>query len=255
MLALGLLLASTLASAPSPAPALAPAPSPTPSPAAAPYDDARFSLSIGSRAGGRFLGSAGGSPRIAGSSFGGGVGFGLGVRIWQGLYVEASLSEGVFQNPESVASLGDPATLRHFGDHSSPANEPASDPATSAAGSSSRRSALLVGQILFGIRYEIRTPRTLRLRPSVFAGLTHLHEATLRDFQAAPGPTLLGVSDAIRHRSGVQVGAGLRIPFSMTPGRAASRFSARVDADVAYYFDGAPGRLQAGLGLGLQVVF
>jgi hypothetical protein len=246
MLALGCLIASLLASAPSPSPA------PAPSPASrAPHDDARFMLHLGGRAGGRWLGASSGPPAVAGASFGAGVGFGLGVRVWSGLYVEASLSEGVFTNPERVSSLGVPE-FRHLGAHPTPTSAPASD---AASGGSSRRSALIAGQILLGLRYEIRTSKTLRLRPSVFAGLTHLHEATLRDFAAAPGRTLGGVSEAIRHRSGAQLGAGLRIPFSITPGRVASRFSARLDADVAYYFYDAPGRLQAGLGLGVQVVF
>jgi hypothetical protein len=247
MVSLGILLATVLASAPQPVAA--------PSPAAAPYDEARFMISVGGRTGGRFLGASEGPPAVGATSFGGGVGFGLGVRVWQGLYLEASLSESLYANPEQVGSLSDPSALRHFGPHASATADGHDTDTDVAPATAQQRSALLVGQILFGVRYEIRTAKTLRLRPSVFAGLTHLHEATVRDFQAAPGRTLLGISDAIRHRSGAQIGAGLRIPFSMAPGRALSRFSARLDADVAYYFDTAPGRLQAGLGLGVQVVF
>ena len=93
------------------------------------------------------------------------------------------------------------------------------------------------------------------MRPSVFLGVTHLHEATIADFVAAPGKTLAGTGKFIRHRTGAQAGVGMRVPFPERWGRVAPRFSARFDADFAYYFDRHPGRLQAGLGAGLQVVF
>ena len=245
------LLASTLLAAPPAAPAAAPAAA-AQAAGAAPYDHARFSIMLGGRAGGRFLTRPSATP-IAPTSFGGGFGLGLGVRVWQGLYVEANVSEGLYQNPEPIPTL-DASSFRHFGPHEPAAAE--TDPAVAdASGASEGKSALLVGQILLGLRYEIRTPATYRLRPSVSLGLTHLHEATVHDFLLSPGKTLMGISKSIRHRTGAQVGAGLRIPFSLEPGRVASRFSARVDADVAYYFDDAPGRLQAGLGLGVQVLF
>lgn len=242
----GLALASLFAASPVPSPA----------PAALPHDDARFELYLGGRAGGRFLGPASALP----TSFGGGLNLGLGVRLWQGLFVEVGLSEGVFQNPEQLDTLraAEPTTsFRHLGPHAAPAPAPA--PATEAAAAetsaSPKKSAILAGQILLGLRYEIRTERTLHVRPSLFVGATHLHEATLRDFAREPGKTIAGVSDSIRHRTGAQLGFGLRVPFPERWGRVAPRFSARFDADVAYYFDAHPGRLQAGLGAGLQVVF
>jgi hypothetical protein len=225
----GLALASLISAAPSPAAA-------TPSLAALPFDDARFSLHVGGRAGGRFVGTDTAGP----TSFGGGISLGLGVRLWQGLYLEASVGEGVFQNPESVE------TFRHIGPHAAEIEE---------TESAAKPSPLLVGQILLGARYEIRTVKTLRVRPSVFLGATHLHEATIADFLREPGKTIGGTGKFIRHRTGLQAGLGLRVPFPERWGAAAPRFSTRFDADFAYYFDKHPGRVQAGLGVGLQVVF
>jgi hypothetical protein len=206
----------------------------SPAPAALPHDDARFELHLGGRAGGRFVGT----PTAGPTSFGGGLSFGLGVRLWQGLYLEASVGEGVFQNPERLESF------RHLGTHEAALSvEPP------------KSSPLLVGQILLGVRYEVRTARTLRVRPSVFLGATHLHEATLADFAEQPGKTLAGTGQFIRHRTGAQAGVGLRVPFPERWGRVAPRFSGRFEADVAYYFDRHPGRVQAGLGAGIQVVF
>lgn len=231
----GLALALLLASAPSPAPSRAPSSIP-----ALAFDDARFSLYVGGRAGGRF----GGSDSADSASFGGGVSLGLGVRLWQGLYLEASVGEGVFKNPERIE------TFRHFGSHPALAEEPVADVVES-----EKPSPLLVGQILLGARYEVRTPKTLRVRPSAFLGVTHLHEATLADFAREPGKTIAGTGKFIRHRTGLQAGFGLRVPFPERWGAVAPRFSARFDADFAYYFDRHPGRIQAGLGVGIQVVF
>lgn len=227
---LGLALTSSLLAA-------SPTPSPAPSPAALPFDDARFSLHIGGRAGGRF----GGTDTAGPTSFGGGVSFGLGVRLWQGLYLEASLGEGVFQNPESEQV----DSFRHIGTHSAELDDP----------EAAKPSPLLVGQILLGARYEIRTAKTLRVRPSVFLGATHLHEATIADFLREPGKTIGATGKFVRHRTGLQAGAGLRVPFPERWGAAAPRFSTRFDLDFAYYFDKHPGRIQAGVGVGLQVVF
>lgn len=209
-----------------------------PTPPALPFDDARFELHLGGRAGGRFVGTGTAGP----SSFGGGLSLGLGVRLWQGLYLEASVGEGVFSNPERLD------TFRHLGTHET--DEALAIEAPPAAGSP-----LLVGQILLGARYEIRSAKTLRVRPSVFLGATHLHEATLADFAEDPGKTLAGTGKFIRHRTGAQVGVGLRVPFPERWGRVAPRFSARFDVDGAYYFDAHPGRVQVGIGAGLQVVF
>lgn len=227
----GLVLTSLLVSSPPPAPARAPAPAPAPPH----FDDARFELHLGGRAGGRFLGS---DTAIA-RSFGGGLNLGLGVRLWQGLYFEAGVGEAVSTNPERAPSF------RHLGSHEG----------TDAHPPQTQRSPLMVGQILLGLRYEIRTAKTVRVRPSVSLGLTHLHEATVADFVREPGKTLGGIGKFINHRTGLQAGAGMRVPFPERWGPAAPRFSLRVDADFAYYFDALPGRIQAGLGLGLQVVF
>ncbi len=111
----------------------------------------------------------------------------------------------------------------------------------------------LSGQILAGLRWEFR--RSARVRPNLFAGFTHLHQSQGHDFAHEPGHTLLGTAKTIHHRSGAQLGLGLRFPFPASWGKHAPRFSGLVRTDVAYYFDGAAGRLQAGLGAGLSVVF
>lgn len=233
---LGLCLAATLAFAPG---------SPTP-PTLEQLDTRRFELHIGGRAGVRML---------DGVSLGGGAQVGLGVRLWKGLYLEAGVGEGVFTNVE--ARQADVA-FRHFGSHGDPlAAETDTDTATTTAASSEppARSAILAGQIVMGLRYEVRTPRTMWVRPSVYLGATHLHEATLDDFVVAPGKTLAGTGEFIRHRTGASLGLGLRVPLPERWGPIAPRFSARFDVDASYYFDRHPGRVQAGLGVGLQVVF
>jgi hypothetical protein len=228
---LGLCIAATLAVAP-----------PSPAPTLAQLDEKRFELHLGGRAGMRML---------DGVSLGGGVQIGLGVRLWQGLYLEAGVGEGIFGNVEARAAESDVA-FRHFGVH----DEAVPRVAEAAAPESTRPpSPILAGQIVMGLRYEIRTPKTKWVRPSVYLGATHLHEATLDDFRKAPGKTLAGTGEFIRHRTGASVGLGLRVPFPDRWGPVAPRFSARFDSDVAYYFDRHPGRVQVGLGVGLQVVF
>jgi hypothetical protein len=206
-------------------------------------DEKRFELHIGARGGVRML---------DGVSLGGGAQIGLGVRLWKGLYLEAGVGESVFTNVEAPESE---VAFRHIGTHedaleSTPAvaSAPASDP-------TSAPSPVLAGHIVLGLRYEVRTPRTMWVRPSVYLGATHLHEATLDDFVAAPGKTLAGTGEFIRHRTGASLGLGLRVPLPLRWGPVAPRFSARFDVDVSYYFDRHPGRVQAGLGVGLQVVF
>lgn len=236
----GLITASLLVG-PSPAlltPAVAPvaaAPAKV-APTLAQLDERRFELHLGIRAGSRFGGPA---------SFGGGASFGLGVRLWKGLFLEASVGEGVFSTPRAAPTPG----FRHLGLHDAP---PAAAPAQSGPDAAS---ALLAGQILLGARYEVRTPKTKWVRPTFFLGATHLHEATLGDLAREPGKTLAGTGEFIRHRTGLQLGVGLRAPLPARWGPVAPRFSLRVDADAAYYFDAHPGRAQVGLGLGLQVVF
>jgi hypothetical protein len=220
---LGLCLAATLAVAPGSSP-----PRPAP-PTLEQLDARRFELHLGARGGVRML---------DGVSLGGGAQIGLGVRLWKGLYLEAGVGEGVFGNVEARESE---VVFRHLGEHEAAAAPPPSP--------------ILAGQIVMGLRYEVRTPRTMWVRPSVYLGATHLHEATLEDFVAAPGKTLAGTGEFIRHRTGATVGLGLRVPLPERWGPVAPRFSARFDADASYYFDRHPGRVQAGLGVGLQVVF
>jgi hypothetical protein len=224
-------MAATLAFAPTPAPS-------TP-PTLAQLDTRRFELHVGGRAG---------APMLGGVSLGGGLQFGLGVRLWQGLYLEAGIGEGIFTNVEQPAEAD--VAFRHLGPHGDPLATTTTAPTQSPA-----PSPLLVGQIVMGLRYEVRTPRTMWVRPSVFVGATHLHEATLDQFRVAPGKTLAGTGDFIRHRTGASVGLGLRVPLPERWGPVAPRFSARIDTDFSYYFDRHPGRVQAGLGVGLQVVF
>ena len=230
----GLLAGLALASAPSPAAGSTPKTPPT----LAELDQKRFELHLGGRAGGRFGG---------GASFGGGLSLGLGVRLWQGLYLTAGVGEGLFQANRRAS---EDTPFRHAAAFHQDAG--AASPSSSSAGG---RSGILAGQILLGLRYELRTPKTTKVRPTFFLGASHLHEATLDDFLLAPGETLAGVSKSIRHRTGLAAGVGLRVPFPATWGPVAPRFSLTVDGDFAYYFDAHPGRAQAGLGLGVQVVF
>lgn len=234
---LGLCLAATLALAPnSPAPAHSPK---SPAPTLEQLDEKRFELHIGGRGGVRML---------DGVSLGGGAQIGLGVRLWKGLYLEAGVGEAVFTNVEARESE---VAFRHIGTH-----EDASMSALAPTPSpTSAPSPILAGQIVMGLRYEVRTDRTIWVRPSVYLGATHLHEATLDDFVVAPGKTLAGTGEFIRHRTGATLGLGLRVPLPLRWGPVAPRFSARFDADASYYFDRHPGRVQAGLGVGLQVVF
>lgn len=111
----------------------------------------------------------------------------------------------------------------------------------------------LSGQILAGLRWELR--RSARVRPSLFAGFTHLHQSHGNHFLHEPAHTLLGTAKTIQHRSGAQLGFGLRFPFPPAWGKQAQRFSGLVRTDVAYYFDAGPGQLQAGLSAGFSVVF
>jgi hypothetical protein len=111
----------------------------------------------------------------------------------------------------------------------------------------------LGGQILAGLRWELR--RSAKVRPSLFAGLSHLHQSHADHFAHEPGNTLLGTAKTVQHRTGAQLGFGLRFPFPAKWGRQAPRFSGLLRTDVSYYFDAAPARLQAGLGAGVSVVF
>lgn len=111
----------------------------------------------------------------------------------------------------------------------------------------------LSGQILAGLRWELR--RSAKVRPSLFLGFTHLHQSHAEHFVHDPGHTLVGTAETIHHRSGAQAGFGLRFPFPARWGKQAQRFSGLLRSDVAYYFDAAPARLQAGFAAGFSVVF
>jgi hypothetical protein len=231
---LGLCLAATLFAPTSPAPNSS-------APTLEQLDEKRFELHIGGRAGVRML---------DGVSLGGGAQIGLGVRLWKGLYLEAGVGEGVFTNVEAAERE---VAFRHIGTHENASTSELAS--TSAPAPTSAPSPILAGQIVMGLRYEVRTRRTMWARPSVYLGATHLHEATLDDFIVAPGKTLAGTGEFIRHRTGATLGLGLRVPLPPRWGPVAPRFSARFDADASYYFDRHAGRVQAGLGVGLQVVF
>ncbi|NVB43164.1 hypothetical protein G6O69_35400 [Pseudenhygromyxa sp. WMMC2535] len=227
-----------------PPPAAAATEATAPAPASLDLDSARFELHLGLRGGLRSLGAP-----VAG---GGGLQLGLGVRLWRGLYLEVGVGEGLYTDPEQSidADSSSSSELRHLGHTSAPAGSTDGENLSAANEDPAMR---LAGQILLALRYEFRQPR--RLRPHLSLGLTHLHEATIADFLDQPGRVIFGVADSIRHRTGIQAGAGLRVPFPASWGKVAPRFSARFDADAAYYFDEDPGRLQAGLGAGVQVVF
>ncbi len=108
------------------------------------------------------------------------------------------------------------------------------------------------GQILFGLTWELR--KLERVRPYATLALTHAHESSLVHLAHNPASTLLGTAHTIHHRTGMQLGTGVRLPWSRL-GAVGSRFATVVRTDVAYYFDEGPGRLQVGLGVGVQVVF
>lgn len=108
------------------------------------------------------------------------------------------------------------------------------------------------GQINFALTWELR--KHDRVRPFATLGFTHAHESSFEHLTHAPAATLIGTAHTIHHRSGALVGGGLRLPWSRL-GPVGSRFATYLRTDVAYYFDEGPGRLQVGLGVGVQVVF
>lgn len=198
-LASPLLVAALLASSPA-----APTPSPAPTgPTLAELDEKRFEVHLLPRFGVRTL---------DGTSAGGSIQVGVGIRAWRGLYVDIEVGEGLYAPPLELS-----------------------------------------GQILAGLRYELR--RSTKVRPNFFVGLTHLHQSHAEHFVHDPGHTIVGTAATIHHRSGAQAGLGLRFPFPAHWGRQAQRFSGLLRSDVAYYFDAAPARLQAGVSAGFAVVF
>lgn len=150
------------------------------------------------------------------STYGGTVQLGAGVRLVRGLYVIGELGAGAHAMP-----LG------------------------------------FQGQVLMGLRHELRMSKWVR--PSYSLAYSHLIDVKMNaEFDPICGCMRehegVGVGArgdvSLDQRNGLQAGLGLRFPFRWAP-----RLSAYLRADVAYYFDDAPGRLQAGGGGGLQVVF
>lgn len=199
-------------------PAEAKPPKPSPEARLAHLDHARMELHIDVRGLGRYLGGP--------TTYGGSVQLGAGVRLVRGLYVIGELGVGAHAMP-----LG------------------------------------FQGQVLMGLRHELRMSKWVR--PSYSLAYSHLIDVKLDaefdPFQpGSPGVTTscgclrehegVGVGArgdvSLDQRGGIQAGLGLRFPFRWAP-----RLSVYLRADVAYYFDHAPGRLQAGGGGGLQVVF
>jgi hypothetical protein len=156
------------------------------------------------------------------TAFGGSVQLGAGVRLVRGLYAVGELGVGAHAMP--------------FGAQ---------------------------GQVFMGLRHELRVSQWVR--PSFSLGYSHLIDVA---FEAEVDPQIdlqcgcprgddeldFGISGRgdveLDQRSGMQGGLGLRFPFRWAP-----RLSVYLRGDVAYYFDHAPGRLQAGGGGGLQIVF
>jgi hypothetical protein len=113
------------------------------------------------------------------------------------------------------------------------------------------------GQVFLGLRHELRVSKWVR--PTFSLGYSHLIDTS---FHAKVNPLCLGCerdpdfefsarSDVhLVQRQGIEGGFGLRFPFRWAP-----RLSVYLRADVDYYFDRAPGRLQVGGGGGVAVVF
>ncbi|HLT35988.1 MAG TPA: hypothetical protein VK034_06875 [Enhygromyxa sp.] len=150
------------------------------------------------------------------AAYGGSVQLGAGVRVVRGLYLAGEIGVGTHAMPVGVA-----------------------------------------GQVWVGLRHELRVSQWVR--PTFSLGYSHLidvgfdaaFDAECGCFGDEPGFGISHRSEVeLAQRSGIQGGLGLRFPMRWAP-----RLSVYVRGDVAYYFDDAPGRLQAGGGGGLQVVF
>ena|SRR5690349_21634882 len=150
-------------------------------------------------------------------AYGGAVQLGIGVRLVRGLYVAGEASVGAHGIP--------------FGAQ---------------------------GQVFLGLRHELRMSKWVR--PSYSIGYSHMIDADMHaSFDPQCGCTRLhdptfGFSASsdihLAQRQGIEAGLGLRFPFKWAP-----RLSAYLRADVDYYFDDRPGRLQVAGGGGVQVVF
>lgn len=149
-------------------------------------------------------------------AYGGALQLGVGVRLVRGLYIAGEASAGAHGMP--------------FGAQ---------------------------GQVFLGLRHELRMSKWVR--PSFSLGYSHLIDA---EFDQRVVPLLCDCtrdSDfefsarshvRLAQRQGIEAGLGLRFPFRWAP-----RLSAYLRADVNYYFDDQPGRLQVGGGGGVAVVF
>jgi hypothetical protein len=150
-------------------------------------------------------------------AYGGALQLGVGVRVVRGLYIAGEVSAGAHAMP--------------FGAQ---------------------------GQVFLGLRHELRMSKWVR--PSFSLGYSHLIDARFdAQFDPLCGCTRDGGFDFefdagtdvdIAQRSGIEGGLGLRFPFRWAP-----RLSAYVRADVDYYVDQQPGRLQVAGGGGVMVVF
>ena len=191
-------------------------PKPSPEERLAKVDEARLELHFGIAGYGRFLGDE--------AAYGGGAKLGMGVRLVRGLYLVGEIGGGVHAMPVGVAA-----------------------------------------QVFVGARHELRVGKWVR--PTFSLGYTHLVDATFdAHFDAEcgcfawddpprpghhPDVTIDSSGDVeLAQRNGIQAGLGARFPMRWAP-----RLSVYVQGDVAYYFDDRPGRLQVGIGGGLQVVF
>ncbi len=190
-------------------------PKPSPEERLAKLDQARLELHFGLRGYGRFL--------AAEPAYGGSFQLGAGVRLVRGLYLTGEIGAGAHAMPFGAA-----------------------------------------GQVLVGLRHELRMSRWVR--PSFSLAYSHLVDVSFDgafnaecgcldfydyDYDYDHGGGVSGRGEVeIDQRSGVQAGLGLRFPMRWAP-----RLSVYARGDAAYYFDGKPGRLQAGVGGGLQIVF
>ena len=90
-----------------------------------------------------------------------------------------------------------------------------------------------------------------RWRPAARLGFVHHHEAAREDAESDPVLVVLGVSDAIRHRTGVGFDVG--VTLDVEPLAVGTLFAA-ADFTSALMFDGNGPRAYflAGLGLGVR---
>jgi hypothetical protein len=94
-----------------------------------------------------------------------------------------------------------------------------------------------LGQIRFGARYELWTPR---VRPFIFLGGDHAHQQTWENATQEPLLTVVGASDNLEHRTGATAAIGLKIPLSTRKRGFLRFFSIMPQVDFTYYVDTKP---------------